>query len=163
MRDICASAISCNMLSKRVLSTSGSPFENVRDLPSRKVRFLRTIFTIPVEADHCTQGPIDGNISTSSGTDRCADRRRRYAGAPSHEDIAREAYARFCARGYEHGQNLDDWLEAERETARAPSNRPAGRDRGQTASSYCRVSRNPQLSPVRMEPRVSASRPVNKP
>ena len=29
--------------------------------------------------------------------------------------VARRAYQRFEERGYEHGRDMDDWLEAERE------------------------------------------------
>lgn len=31
------------------------------------------------------------------------------------EDIARLAYAKFAARGYEHGHDVTDWLAAEAE------------------------------------------------
>lgn len=34
---------------------------------------------------------------------------------PSQDDIAREAYARFCARGQVHGHDVDDWIESERD------------------------------------------------
>lgn len=34
---------------------------------------------------------------------------------PTHEQTARRAHARFVARGGEHGHDVDDWLEAERE------------------------------------------------
>lgn len=33
---------------------------------------------------------------------------------PTHEEIAAEAYAIYEARGGNHGQHDDDWLEAER-------------------------------------------------
>ena len=33
----------------------------------------------------------------------------------SEEAIARRAFEYYCARGHEHGQDLQDWLEAERE------------------------------------------------
>ena len=33
---------------------------------------------------------------------------------PSHDEIAREAYAIFLERGGGHGRDTDDWLEAER-------------------------------------------------
>lgn len=33
----------------------------------------------------------------------------------SHDDIAQEAYLRFLDRGGSGGQELDDWLDAERE------------------------------------------------
>ena len=38
-------------------------------------------------------------------------------GSDLHESIARLAYQRFEERGREHGHDLDDWLEAERELA----------------------------------------------
>jgi hypothetical protein len=34
---------------------------------------------------------------------------------PTHEEIARRAYEIFVARGGEHGHDVDDWLQAERE------------------------------------------------
>ena len=34
---------------------------------------------------------------------------------PSYEEIAEAAYQRYLSRGGEHGQDWDDWLEAERE------------------------------------------------
>ena len=33
--------------------------------------------------------------------------------APTKTEIATEAYALFCARGYEHGHDVEDWLAAE--------------------------------------------------
>jgi hypothetical protein len=36
------------------------------------------------------------------------------AGPPSADDIAREAYAIYLHRGGHPGQDVDDWLEAER-------------------------------------------------
>jgi DUF2934 family protein len=36
-------------------------------------------------------------------------------GSPSEEDIRRRAYQRYLERGGGHGQDFDDWLEAERE------------------------------------------------
>jgi len=35
--------------------------------------------------------------------------------APSFEEIAEAAYHRYLSRGGNHGQDWDDWLEAERE------------------------------------------------
>jgi hypothetical protein len=35
--------------------------------------------------------------------------------APSNEEIAEAAYHRYLSRGGEHGQDWNDWLEAERE------------------------------------------------
>ena len=34
---------------------------------------------------------------------------------PTHEDISNAAYRRYLNRGGGHGQDFDDWLEAERE------------------------------------------------
>ena len=33
---------------------------------------------------------------------------------PSYDEIAEEAYQRYLRRGGQHGQDFDDWLEAER-------------------------------------------------
>jgi hypothetical protein len=33
----------------------------------------------------------------------------------TNDDISRRAYELFLARGGEHGRDLDDWLEAERQ------------------------------------------------
>jgi hypothetical protein len=37
--------------------------------------------------------------------------------ATSSEDVARRAYELFLSRGAEHGRDIDDWLQAERELA----------------------------------------------
>lgn len=34
--------------------------------------------------------------------------------SPSYDEIAEEAYQRYLRRGGQHGQDFDDWLEAER-------------------------------------------------
>jgi hypothetical protein len=34
---------------------------------------------------------------------------------PSHNEIAEVAYLRYLSRGGAHGQDVDDWMEAERE------------------------------------------------
>jgi hypothetical protein len=36
-------------------------------------------------------------------------------GAPSHEEIQKRAYEIHLERGGEHGQDMDDWLQAERD------------------------------------------------
>jgi hypothetical protein len=41
------------------------------------------------------------------------------AAAPSMHAIAARAYALYCQRGGEHGRDLEDWLQAERELADA--------------------------------------------
>jgi hypothetical protein len=40
------------------------------------------------------------------------------AGAPTPEEIAVEAYRLFLGRGGEHGQDVEDWLEAQRRLSR---------------------------------------------
>ena len=42
------------------------------------------------------------------------------AGAPSEDDIRERAYHRYMQRGGGHGQDFDDWLEAERELKKLP-------------------------------------------
>jgi hypothetical protein len=34
---------------------------------------------------------------------------------PGRDEIAARAYARFAARGFQHGSDVEDWLAAERE------------------------------------------------
>jgi hypothetical protein len=34
---------------------------------------------------------------------------------PDHNEIAEAAYQRYLSRGGAHGQDVDDWMEAERE------------------------------------------------
>ncbi|MGH9201826.1 MAG: DUF2934 domain-containing protein [Vicinamibacterales bacterium] len=41
---------------------------------------------------------------------------------PGDDEIASRAYTRYLARGGEHGHDLDDWLEAEREVSRELEN-----------------------------------------
>ena len=40
--------------------------------------------------------------------------------APSYDEIAEVAYQRYLSRGGEHGQDWNDWLEAERELRSRP-------------------------------------------
>jgi hypothetical protein len=44
---------------------------------------------------------------------------------PITEAIARRAFELFVARGQQHGHDIDDWLQAERELAKAAWSRPA--------------------------------------
>jgi len=39
--------------------------------------------------------------------------------SPSASDIARRAFELYCARGYGDGQDIQDWLQAERELREA--------------------------------------------
>jgi hypothetical protein len=34
---------------------------------------------------------------------------------PAHDEIARRAFEIFCARGYQDGRDVEDWLTAEQE------------------------------------------------
>lgn len=45
--------------------------------------------------------------------------------AVSDSVISRRAYERFLERGAEHGHDLDDWLEAERELRQSPTSQVA--------------------------------------
>jgi hypothetical protein len=47
-------------------------------------------------------------------------------GSAEENDVARRAYRRFEERGYEHGHDMDDWLEAEREARDARSRTGGG-------------------------------------
>ena len=38
--------------------------------------------------------------------------------SPTYEEIAEAAYRRYLSRGGSHGQDFDDWIEAERELTR---------------------------------------------
>lgn len=55
----------------------------------------------------------DANVSDSDPEDR-NDYREHGVDAVSAEQIAAEAYAIFERRGLAHGNDVDDWLEAER-------------------------------------------------
>jgi urease accessory protein UreF len=46
-------------------------------------------------------------------------------GSRDEGDVAQRAYRRFETRGFEHGHDMDDWLEAERE-AREERSRTTG-------------------------------------
>jgi hypothetical protein len=59
---------------------------------------------------------------TTTTRRRAPTRKNVIGAAPNgHDEIARRAYERYVDRGGEHGYDLEDWLQAEREvTARAP-------------------------------------------
>ena len=48
---------------------------------------------------------------------------------PQHEEIALRAYEFFLQRGCEHGRDLDDWLQAERELLGNHKKKPARRSK----------------------------------
>jgi hypothetical protein len=54
---------------------------------------------------------------------------------PTHDDVARRAYDLYRSRGAEHGDDIADWLEAERQLA-TENSRPA---RGRSAASPARA------------------------
>jgi hypothetical protein len=55
-------------------------------------------------------------------TGETSDAERSDAGdrSRSHDSIAERAYRRFEERGGQHGRDVDDWVEAERELERSP-------------------------------------------
>jgi hypothetical protein len=57
--------------------------------------------------------------STESQTPQSSPRSETEAvnrqGSLDEADIAQRAYRRFEERGYEHGHDVDDWLQAERD------------------------------------------------
>jgi hypothetical protein len=61
-----------------------------------------------------TSAPRTARARKGEATDATA-----MATAPSYEAVAQRAYERFCARGYVHGFDVEDWLAAERELASA--------------------------------------------
>ena len=68
----------------------------------------------PVEAVGTTAPSPTIDAADDIGiTDGLSDRAGTYT--PSYEEIAEAAYHRYLSRGGEHGQDFDDWLEAERE------------------------------------------------
>jgi len=52
---------------------------------------------------------------------------------PITEAIARRAFELFLARGQQHGHDIDDWLQAEREFAKAARSRPAATKKSESS------------------------------
>ncbi len=51
--------------------------------------------------------------------------------SPSREEIERRAYEIYLERGGSHGQDLEDWLQAERELGEKTTKKaPAGKAKG---------------------------------
>ena len=48
---------------------------------------------------------------------------------PQHQEIALRAYEFFLQRGCEHGRDLEDWLQAERELVGNHKRKPARRSK----------------------------------
>ena len=51
----------------------------------------------------------------ATAADRSARALTGVTAGVTEQDIARRAYDLYLARGHEHGHDLDDWLQAERE------------------------------------------------
>lgn len=68
-----------------------------------------------------TKNPADG----ATGLPQSARARKKGDGTPDHfndaDAVARRAYEIFQNRGGNHGADLDDWLEAERQLRPGPS------------------------------------------
>jgi Protein of unknown function (DUF2934) len=63
-----------------------------------------------------TENPRKKSQKTSTPASSRSTKKRIAASAQvKHDDVARRAYDLFLARGCEHGHDLDDWLQAERE------------------------------------------------
>ena len=64
-----------------------------------------------------TQSPLTGGAATTSEEVQLAVANNGATGSrqPSYEEIAEAAYRRYMSRGGVHGQDFDDWLQAERE------------------------------------------------
>jgi Protein of unknown function (DUF2934) len=59
--------------------------------------------------------PTPSAIPFMSEVNRVVGGRPGMGAAPTTEQIARRAYEIFEARGGQHGRDLEDWLQAERE------------------------------------------------
>ena len=53
----------------------------------------------------------DSTVTTAAGKSATTQQ----PAAVTNEEIARHAYALYLARGAEHGHDVEDWLQAERE------------------------------------------------
>jgi hypothetical protein len=58
-------------------------------------------------------------VTVTTGESSEAERSDAGNGSYSRDSIAERAYRRFEERGGQHGRDLDDWLEAERELKRS--------------------------------------------
>ena len=57
----------------------------------------------------------NSTIPMPARTPRTAPKKSVARPAITHEDVARRAYDLFLRRNGEHGRDIDDWLQAERE------------------------------------------------
>ena len=69
-----------------------------------------------------TENPGKKSKKASAPASSRSTKKRTTAPAQvTHGEVARRAYDLFLARGCEHGHDLDDWLQAERELRGTPS------------------------------------------
>ena len=61
------------------------------------------------------------NKASAPASSRSPKKRTTPPAQVTHGEVARRAYDLFLARGCEHGHDLDDWLQAERELRGRPS------------------------------------------
>jgi hypothetical protein len=57
---------------------------------------------------------------TATAADRAPKSLARQASV-TNNDVARRAYDLYLARGREHGHDVDDWMQAERELGASPT------------------------------------------
>lgn len=55
------------------------------------------------------------DAASSATAKDTARRTKKMPAPPSYEDVADLAYQKFEQHGYQHGRDVDDWVEAERE------------------------------------------------
>ena len=62
--------------------------------------------------------------ASAPASSRSTKKRTTAPAQVTHGEVARRAYGLFLARGCEHGHDLDDWLQAERELRGTPNATP---------------------------------------
>jgi hypothetical protein len=75
---------------------------------------MKTTDPSPAPRKTSTTRPALRRSRTTSTTPTAPTRRRKVA-APDVGSIAERAFQLFAARGWQHGRDLDDWLQAETE------------------------------------------------
>ena len=65
-----------------------------------------------LETRNSSEGGVMNNPTEKSSLESQA---QTVPGAPTHEEIELRAYQIYVERGGTHGQDVDDWLQAERE------------------------------------------------
>jgi hypothetical protein len=82
--------------------------------------------------------------AVTTAADRSSKSLRNQSATMTDRDIARRAYELYEKRGREHGYDLDDWLQAERELQDALSS---------TAASLLRGGHHAARTPAKSYPR----------